>query len=115
MYKRIAVALATLSLGASAAVEWTAEDQDWVDDAKDLIASQEANDEEAQTVYDDSQENQDQDSLLWLTKWGGGGWGSGRRPWTCFARSRSSGRVFSATHSNANKARRMALSRCNRS
>jgi len=48
----------------------------------------------------------EEDSFLVQTvQWGG-------RTWTCFARSRRSGRTFSGQSRNANRARRIALNRC---
>ena len=43
--------------------------------------------------------------LVQTVQWGG-------RTWTCFARSRRSGRTFSGQSRNANTARRIALNRC---
>jgi hypothetical protein len=43
--------------------------------------------------------------LIQPVQWGG-------RTWTCWARSRRSGRTFSGSSRNANTARRIALNRC---
>ena len=43
--------------------------------------------------------------LIQPVQWGG-------RTWTCWARSRRSGRTFSGQSRNANTARRIALNRC---
>ena len=62
------------------------------------------NDAKAAIVGNDSDEESFQD-LVQTVQWGG-------RTWTCFARSRRSGRTFSGQSRNANTARRIALNRC---
>jgi len=55
-------------------------------------------------AYQSAEEEGFQD-LVQTVQWGG-------RRWTCFARSRRSGRTFSGQSRNANTARRIALNRC---
>jgi len=62
------------------------------------------NDATAAVVGNESAEESFQD-LVQPVQWGG-------RTWTCFARSRRSGRTFSGQSRNANTARRIALNRC---
>src|SRR5580693_5049918 len=62
------------------------------------------NDAKAAIAGYESAEESFQD-LVQNVQWGG-------RTWTCFARSRRSGRTFSGQSRNANTARRIALNRC---
>ena len=62
------------------------------------------NDAKAAIAGNESAEESFQD-LVQTVQWGG-------RAWTCFARSRRSGRTFSGQSRNANTARRIALNRC---
>ena len=62
------------------------------------------NDAKAAIAGNGSDEESFQD-LVQTVQWGG-------RMWTCFARSRRSGRTFSGQSRNANTARRIALNRC---
>lgn len=62
------------------------------------------NDSTAAVAANSVEEDSFQD-LIVPVQWGG-------RTWTCWARSRRSGRTFSASSRNANTARRVALNRC---
>src|ERR1700741_74306 len=57
------------------------------------------------TVENEPAEDESFQDLVQTVQWGG-------RTWTCFARSRRSGRTFSGQSRNANTARRIALNRC---
>jgi hypothetical protein len=63
------------------------------------------NDTKAPIVENESAEEESFQDLVQTVQWGG-------RTWTCFARSRRSGRTFSGQSRNANTARRIALNRC---
>ena len=59
----------------------------------------------AAIAEDESAEQESFQDFIQTVQWGG-------RTWTCFARSRRSGRTFSGQSRNANTARRIALNRC---
>jgi hypothetical protein len=64
------------------------------------------NDAKAAAIAEnESTEEEGFQDLVQTVQWGG-------RTWTCFARSRRSGRTFSGQSRNANTARRIALNRC---
>ena len=63
------------------------------------------NDTKAPILENESAEEESFQDLVQTVQWGG-------RTWTCFARSRRSGRTFSGQSRNANTARRIALNRC---
>ena len=56
-------------------------------------------------IENESADDESFQDLVQTVQWGG-------RTWTCFARSRRSGRTFSGQSRNANTARRIALNRC---
>jgi hypothetical protein len=62
-------------------------------------------DAKAFTTVHESVEEESVRDLVQTVQWGG-------RMWTCFARSRHSGRTFTGQSRNANTARRIALNRC---
>jgi hypothetical protein len=99
MLKYVAIAFVGLSLSAQA-VELTQEDEQWIDDAKEFILSQ---DPEAQAELGQTELGQDGNPTE-MQRWG-------RRTWTCFARNRR-GQPFSGTSVNRNTAQRIALRRC---
>ena len=63
------------------------------------------NDVKAAIADNESVDEESFQDLVQTVQWGG-------RMWTCWARSRRSGRTFSAQSRNANTARRVALNRC---
>jgi hypothetical protein len=63
------------------------------------------NDAKAAIAENEPVEEESFQDLVQPVQWGG-------RAWTCFARSRRSGRTFSGQSRNANTARRIALNRC---